>query len=153
MVHTPFGNNFSLASPPGQGYAFAFPLRPLQKSKVFNAMWMEKIRHGVLEVSTDQGTRFVHPGFLERVRLVWMFRNFHVLPQEVLTAHQRRLVDTLCSDRRLARCAGRANGNGARNGHSQPADCIIGTLERLTLPGRKPNGRVNGSQSSSAKSA
>lgn len=116
-------------------------------------MWMEKIRHGVLEVSTDQGVRYVHPGFLERVRLVWMFRNFHVLPQEVLTAHQRLLVDALCSERRLMRCSSGANGHGAGNGNSQLADCIIGTLERLTLPGRKPNGRVNGSHSSPAKSA
>ncbi len=114
---------------------------------------MEKIRHGVLEVSTDQGVRYVHPGFLERVRLVWMFRNFHVLPQEVLTAHQRLLVDALCSERRLMRCSSGANGHGAGNGNSQLADCIIGTLERLTLPGRKPNGRVNGSHSSPAKSA
>ena len=113
-----------------------------RKNKVFGAMWMEKIRHGVLEVSTDQGVRYVYPGFLERVRLVWMFRNFHVLPQEVLTAHQRQLVDAMCSERRLARCANRGNGNGAPNGKSHAADCIIGTLERLTLPGRKPNGRV-----------
>ena len=116
-------------------------------------MLMEKIRHGVLEVSTDQGVRYVHPGFLERVRLVWMFRNFHVLPQEVLTPHQRQLVEALCCERRMARCSNRTNGNGARNSKSQPADCIIGTLERLTLPGRKPNLRVNGSHSSPAKSA
>ena len=124
-----------------------------RKNKVFNAMWMEKIRHGVLEVSTDQGVRYVHPGFLERVRLVWMFRNFHVLPQEVLTPHERQLVDALCSERRLVRYPNGANGNGARNGKSQPADCLIGTLERLTLPGRKPNGRANGSLSSPAKTA
>lgn len=112
-------------------------------------MWMEKIRHGVLEVSTDQGVRYVHPGFLERVRLVWMFRNFHVLPQEVLSAHQRRLVDVLCNEERLKRCCNGANGNGNRNGKSQPSDCLIGTLERLTLPGRKPNERVTASPVSS----
>ncbi|MGH9603896.1 MAG: hypothetical protein ACRD24_16070, partial [Terriglobales bacterium] len=113
-------------------------------NKVFSAMWMEKIRHGVLEVSTDQGVRYLHPGFLERVRLVWMFRNFHVLPQEVLTPHQRRLVDKMCSEQRLARHRNGANGNGK----SQSTDCIIGTLERLTLPGRKPSGRVTASSSS-----
>jgi len=120
-------------------------------------MWMEKIRHGVLEVSTDQGVRYVHPGFLERVRLVWMFRNFHVLPQEVLTAHQRRLVDQICSEQRLARHRKAGNGNGHSNrncnGKHQSTDCIIGTLERLTLPGRKPNGRVLVGHSPSIKSA
>jgi hypothetical protein len=114
-------------------------------------MWMEKICHGVLEVSTDQGVRYLHPGFFERVRLVWMFRNFHVLPQEVLTAHQRRLVDRMCTEQRLARHRhvpnGKGNGNG--NGKSHNTDCIIGTLERLTLPGRKPNGRVTAPTASS----
>jgi hypothetical protein len=123
-----------------------------RKNKVFSAMWMEKIRHGVLEVSTDQGVRYVHPGFLERARLVWMFRNFRVLPQEVLTPHQRRLVEALCSEQHLKPCRNGANGNGtgSRNGQSQPNDCIIGTLERLTLPGRKPNGRVTASPVSSS---
>ncbi len=124
-----------------------------RKNKVFNAMWMEKIRHGVLEVSTDQGVRYVHPGLLERVRLVWMFRNFHVLPQEVLTPHQRRLVDVLCNEERLKRCRNGGNGNGSREVKSAPNDCIIGTLEQLTLPGRKPNGRVTASPASSARPA
>ncbi len=116
---------------------------------------MEKIRHGVLEVSTDQGVRYLRPGFLERVRLVWMFRNFHVLPQEVLTPHQRRLVDVMCSEQRLARHRSSLNGNGnlGRNGNTQPTDCIIGTLERLTLPGRKSGGRVLASPPSTIKSA
>ena len=116
-------------------------------------MWMEKIRHGVLEVSTDQGVRYVHPGFLERVRLVWMFRNFHVLPQEVLTPHQRSLVDALCNEERLKRCRNGGNGNSSRNGQSAPNDCIIGTLEQLTLPGRKPNGRVAGSLAATTRHA
>ncbi len=126
-----------------------------RKNKVFNAMWMEKIRHGVLEVSTDQGVRYLHPGFLERVRLVWMFRNFHVLPQEVLTPHQRRLVDAMCSEQRLARHrnGAKGSGNGSRNGKNPSTDCIIGTLERLTLPGRKPNRRVTASSTSTSRHA
>ncbi len=128
-----------------------------RKNKVFNAMWMEKIRHGVLEVSTDQGVRYLHPGFFERVRLVWMFRNFHVLPQEVLTPHQRRLVDRMCTEQRLARHRnggnGKNNGNGNGKGQDHSTDCIIGTLERLTLPGRKPSGRVTPTAASSLRHA
>jgi len=59
-------------------------------------MFMEKIRHGVLQVSTDHGPRFVEPTLLERVRLIWMFRNFKLLPQEVLNQEQQALVRHLC---------------------------------------------------------
>lgn len=83
-------------------------------------MWIEKIRRGVLQVSTDHGPRYVNPSLLERVQLVWMFRNFNILNPEILTRHERTLVGTLCAERRLL--------------HSRKAGdpnrlCIIGTVE------------------------
>ena len=59
-------------------------------------MLMEKIRHGVLQVSTDHGARFVEPSLLQRLQLIWMFRNFKLLPQEVLNQHEQSLVRQLC---------------------------------------------------------
>ena len=59
-------------------------------------MWMEKIRHGVLQVSSDTGTRYVSPRLIDRIRLVWTFRNFTVLPEEVLSSHEQQVVDQLC---------------------------------------------------------
>ncbi|MBI2677441.1 MAG: hypothetical protein HYX28_01525 [Candidatus Koribacter versatilis] len=59
-------------------------------------MLMEKIRHGVLQVATDHGARFVAPSLVERLRLMWMFRNFKLLPQEVLSQHEQALVRHLC---------------------------------------------------------
>ena len=59
-------------------------------------MWIEKIRHGVLQVSSDTGTRYVAPRLFDRIRLVWTFRNFTVLPEEVLSAHEQHVVDELC---------------------------------------------------------
>jgi hypothetical protein len=59
-------------------------------------MWMEKIRHGVLQVSSDTGTRYVSPRLLDRIRLVWTFRNFTVLPEEVLSPQVQHVVDELC---------------------------------------------------------
>lgn len=59
-------------------------------------MLVEKIRHGLLQVSTDHGPRFVAPSLLERLQLIWMFRNFKLLPQEVLSAHEQLLVRSLC---------------------------------------------------------
>lgn len=66
-------------------------------------MLMGKIRHGLLQVSTDHGARYVEPSLLERLRLLWMFRNFRLLPQEVLNEHEQALVRHLCNDRRLER--------------------------------------------------
>lgn len=94
-------------------------------------MWMEKIRHGVLQISTDTGPRYVAPSFVERIQLLWMFRNFQILPQQVLSHHERQLIEMLCTEERLAR---------GRNGHSQDVLCVIGTLERpAQLPPRKPS--------------
>jgi hypothetical protein len=59
-------------------------------------MLMEKVRHGVLQVSTHHGPRFVDPSLLERLRLLWMFRNFKLLPPEVLNQQERALVEHLC---------------------------------------------------------
>ena len=94
-------------------------------------MWMEKVRHGVLQISTDSGPRYVAPSFVERIQLLWMFRNFHILPQQVLSRHERQLIEMLCTEERLAL---------GRNGHSQEVPCVIGTLEcPAQLPPRKPS--------------
>ena len=92
-------------------------------------MWMEKIRHGVLQISTDSGPRYVAPSFVERIQLLWMFRNFHILPQQVLSRHERQLIEMLCTEERLGR---------GRNGHANDELCLIGTVERpAQLPPRK----------------
>ena len=59
-------------------------------------MLMEKVRHGVLQVSTAHGPRFVDPSLVERIRLLWMFRNFKLLPPEVLNEQERAMVHHLC---------------------------------------------------------
>jgi hypothetical protein len=97
--------------------------------KGFAVMWMEKIRHGVLQISTNTGPRYVTPSFVERIQLLWMFRNFHILPQQVLSRHERQLIEMLCTEERLAR---------GRNGHGNDEPCLIGTVERvMPLPPKK----------------
>ena len=64
-----------------------------------NHMWIARIFRGVLQVSTDSGVRYLKPRLWERLRLLWTFRNFRVLPQEVLTQRQRRLIHAICSHR------------------------------------------------------
>lgn len=88
-------------------------------------MLMEKIRHGLLQVSTDHGARFVEPSLVQRIQLLWMFRNFKLLPQEVLSEQQQHLVRALCT-KRLER---RKDVN---------PDLVIGTVEQQPqLPPKK----------------
>jgi hypothetical protein len=105
-------------------------------------MWIEKIRRGVLQVSTDHGPRYVNPSLMERVQLVWMFRNFHILNPEIMSRHQRSLVDTLCDQGR----------NGVKKGVKPEQLCIIGTVETIPpLPPRKaPASSMRSSVQSSA---
>jgi len=88
-------------------------------------MLMEKIRHGVLQVSTDHGPRFVEPSLVERLRLIWMFRNFKLLPQEVLNPQEQALVRHLCEQ------------NLGKRNEMNP-DAVIGTVEQQpNLPPKK----------------
>jgi hypothetical protein len=84
-------------------------------------MLIDKICRGVLAVETDRGVRYIQPSLLERMRLVWTFRNFHVLPEEVLNRHERALIDSLC---RNGKVLVNGNGRGDLSLHS------IGTVER-----------------------
>jgi hypothetical protein len=87
-------------------------------------MLKDKICHGVLAVETDWGVRYIQPSLFERLRLLWTFRNFRVLPEEVLKRHERSLVNSLC----------RRNGKFLANwnGHGDLSLFCIGTVERST---------------------
>jgi hypothetical protein len=61
-------------------------------------MWIEKLTDGVLELDTPIGPRYVRPNFAQRVYLIWIFRNFFSLPQQVLGPWERHLIDRLWKD-------------------------------------------------------
>jgi hypothetical protein len=97
-------------------------------------MWIEKLAHGVLELDTPIGPRYLQPNFLERALLTWTFRNFPSLPQEVLHRSERRLIDRLWNENRFISLS-------AVGSNDRP---IIGRVERRVfaavevLPERKP---------------
>jgi hypothetical protein len=64
-------------------------------------MWIEKLSSGVLRMQTPLGSRYIQPTFPQRLYLLWMFRNFKVLPFQVLNVRQRKLVDRLCAEQRF----------------------------------------------------
>jgi len=59
-------------------------------------MWFEKLFRGVLRVLTPLGPRYIKLSLAQRIYLLWVFRHFKVLPLQVLTPRQRRVIDALC---------------------------------------------------------
>ncbi len=95
-----------------QSYIFRF--------RVGHYMLIEKLAGGVVQVQTPIGPRCVMPSFLQRVYLLWMFRNFPILPHAVLSRRQQRLIDRLCSEQKFASTAYFVGTNEAP---------VIGTIE------------------------
>lgn len=104
-------------------------------------MLIEKLAAGVVQVQTPIGPRYVMPSFLQRVYLLWMFRNFPILPHAVLNGRQQRLIDRMCSEQRFASAA-------YADGVEAP---VIGTIEHRpaigaeSLPPRRPAATESGS--------
>ena len=115
-------------------------------------MWIDKLTDGVLELDTPIGPRYVQPTFLQRAYLIWTFRNFFSLPQQVLQPWEIRLIERLCSENRFVSLA--------EAGATERT--IIGRVERRAptqsevLPIRKPSSgaqAVVGEQNREAASA
>lgn len=83
-------------------------------------MWIQKLFAGVLRVLTPLGARYIQPSFAQRIYLLWIFRHFKVLPLQVLTPRQRRVIDALCVEPRFVPLT-------EADGWEAP---ILGTLER-----------------------
>ena len=104
-------------------------------------MLIGKLSSGVLRVLTPLGPRFIRPTFRQRVYLLWIFRNFDLLPLQVLTARQRQLIDVLCAEQRFVSVA--------QDSGIEDAP-ILGTVERrppveVEAPAEKrPNARAAG---------
>jgi hypothetical protein len=65
-------------------------------------MLIEKLAAGVVRVQTPLGPRYVMPSFIQRIYLLWMFRNFPILPHAVLSGRQQRMIDRMCSQQSFA---------------------------------------------------
>ena len=98
-------------------------------------MLIDKLAAGVVQVQTPIGPRYVMPSFTQRVYLLWIFRNFPILPHAVLSGRQQRMIDRMCSEQRFASLA-------YADGMDEAP--VIGTVERRPpvgtgpLPPRRP---------------
>jgi hypothetical protein len=105
-------------------------------------MFIEKLMAGVVQVQTPIGPRYLMPSsFFQRVYLLWMFRNFAILPHAVLSARQQRLIERMCGEQTFASMA-----------YVEGMDevPVIGTIERRPviqpspLPPRRPAASESG---------
>jgi hypothetical protein len=64
-------------------------------------MFVRKLFAGLLNVRTPLGQRCIRLSFWERLALLWTFRHFKVLPEQVLKPRQRRLLEILCANQRF----------------------------------------------------
>ena len=87
-------------------------------------MWIEKLTEGVLEVDTPIGPRYVHPNLVQRAYLIWTFRNFFSLPQQVLRPWERRLIDRVWSENKFV----------SLSAVGAPDRPVIGRIERRAAP-------------------
>jgi hypothetical protein len=100
-------------------------------------MWLEKLSSGVLRVLTPLGPRYLKPSFLQRLYLLWLFRNFQTLPVKVLSLHQQRRMESMWAENRFV-----SFGIGVDDAP------LLGTLEQRppassgTLPPRRPSSSV-----------
>jgi hypothetical protein len=95
---------------------------------------LEKLFAGVLRVLTPLGPRYIKPSFAQRIYLLWVFRHFQILPLQVLTSRQRRIIDALCMEPRFV-------SHISADGGEAP---VLGTLERRPpiTEAKRPNARV-----------
>ena len=98
-------------------------------------MLIRKLAEGVLALETPIGPRYLQPTFLQRVVLLWTFRNFCSLPQSVLRPWERRMIEALWTEDRFVSLS-------SPGMLDRP---VIGTLERRppqagieVVPLRKP---------------
>ncbi|HXM03488.1 MAG TPA: hypothetical protein VN939_12840 [Chthoniobacterales bacterium] len=112
-------------------------------------MSIEKLTRGVLELDTPIGPRYVQPNFAQRAYLIWIFRNFFSLSQQVLQPWERRLIDRLWSDSNFVSLSGVGE-------FDRP---IIGRIERRVVvqaegvPIRKPAAAPNSTAAEPSREA
>src|SRR2546421_147523 len=108
-------------------------------------MWVEKLFGGVLRVLTPLGPGYIKPSFAHRIYLLWV-RHFQILPLQVLTSRQLRLINAFCEESRFVPLA-----------HANEWEAaILGTLEQrppVEVTGsraRRSDARISGAVSSFA---
>lgn len=84
----------------------------------------------LLELRTETGAIYLCPSRLERIRLQWTFRHFHVLPPQLLSRHDQRLIRKLSQSAVVTPPLPVAS------------DAILGVIEQVNPPSTMPVDRL-----------
>jgi Gram-negative bacterial TonB protein C-terminal len=76
----------------------------------------------LLELRTDTGLLYVNPSGWQRIRLRWAFRHFHVLPSQLLSRQDQRLIERLLRSARVAPSL------------PVPRSTVFGVVENVVFP-------------------
>jgi hypothetical protein len=112
-------------------------------------MWIDKLLDGVVALDTPVGSRYVQPDLMQRAHLIWIFRNFFSLPQQVLHPRELRLIDRLWGEKRFVSLS-------VVGGPDRP---VIGRVEWRTtvtaevLPFRRPVSGLNPANAEQSREA
>jgi hypothetical protein len=75
---------------------FQFPEEQPAPSTISTCLaGIDEDRPRLLELRTESGTLYICPSKWQRLRLLWTFRHFHVLPREVLSRRDQHLIEKL----------------------------------------------------------
>lgn len=103
-------------------------------------MW-NKLRRGVLRLLTPVGPRYLQPSFGQRMYLLWVFRHFEALPQNVLSRRTRTLIENLCL---------RQHSRAKTAVYAITDQPVIGTIERVPQFGVEKTQLAGGNEVASA---
>jgi outer membrane biosynthesis protein TonB len=101
------------------------PEEPRSASTIANT---EDWDASLLELRTEAGPVYVCPSKWERIRLKWTFRHFHVLPPQVLSRSDQRLIEKLSHSAVVTPSL------------PVPSSCVFGVVEKVRL--KPPANRV-----------
>jgi hypothetical protein len=101
------------------GSVLQSPKAPQSASAVRNRLRTEEKGAELLELRTEAGVVYVCPSRLQRIRLRWAFRHFHVLPPQVLSRRDQRLIEQLSRSAVVTLTLPAAN------------DTVLGVIEKI----------------------
>ena len=82
-------------------------------------MTWTRVRAGVLRLRTASGPHYIRLTLMQRLRVIWVFRNFRSLSLDALCSWQRDMLEALCHQ------------NEVISWKSVKPGLVIGTLEGL----------------------
>lgn len=91
---------------------------------------VEENRAQLLELRTESGLIYVCPSRWQRIRLLWTFRHFHILPSQVLSRRDQRLIERLSRSALVTPPLPVAR------------DAVFGVVEKVSTRSTKPARRV-----------